>query len=388
MLSLITYFHNNYDEFHISEKDKQLLLNLDKEYGRCVKIYRTAWKCNFPTNTEKEYEKFINARKLGIKYFPQLKIEKNLDDIKEILIQFKNLLSQFRNIKCYLTQYYIERCRNYINRCKFILDPKNNINWYINDSNQTPSLENFYKALDTINKNPYKDISEDNRIHNANYALKYCKNKIEKLGFNGFVVKMKPNQIPRMSVRSEELALNISPDAKFSDIDLIGLFQHEIKGHCARRYYGAMTGLNLFIYGLRGANDLDEGIAIYNSLHNVKKQKPNILFNIALKTIIAYYLPQKDFCEIFDICEKLAPNLPTKKLFNTLIRFKREVEDCSILGGNGDDQSYFCGYQIIKNLPSDIRKKLTLFNIGPSHIKDINKFEKFFEINKFKPLLK
>jgi hypothetical protein len=192
--------------------------------------------------------------------------------------------------------------------------------------------------------------------------------------------------VPRMNVDIDK-TMNVNPNAKFSEIDIEGLKAHEVEGHIGRRYYGLKTGLNLFLMGLKWRNTLDEGLAIWNSLHKVSKVKPNVKFNIALKTIITYYLDKKDFCELFDMCKELAPNLPDESLFSNLLRFKREIQDCSLLGGNGDDQSYFCGYQIVKKMTDKERDDILKWNIGPDQIKDLPEIKKFFRLNKFKPLI-
>jgi hypothetical protein len=139
--------------------------------------------------------------------------------------------------------------------------------------------------------------------------------------------------------------------------------------------------------GLRWTNTLDEGLAIYNSLHKCSEVKPNVHFNIALKTIIAYYLDKKDFCELFDMCKELAPNMPDESLFTTIIRYKRELQDCSIIGGNGDDMSYFCGYQIVKGMNNKERDDILKYNIGPDQLPELPNIKKFLKVNKFPPLI-
>ena len=126
---------------------------------------------------------------------------------------------------------------------------------------------------------------------------------------------------------------------------------------------------------------------MWNSLNIVEEQKPNILFNIALKTIIAYKLNELDFYELFDYIHKLVPTVPESIIFKTIIRFKRELQDCSIIGGNGDDMSYFVGYQIVKNMTDSERDDILKYNIGPGQINDLPNIKKFFKFNKFKPLI-
>jgi len=369
----------------MSEEEKGRLVQLDAEYGRTMKIYRTVWQCNFPTNVDEQYKLFINSYKRGVEFYPILNIKKDKLKLKECQQNFLKLASEFRSLNCFLSPYYIKRCLEFARRAEFAIDPEPHMSWYVAISNQTPTMEETEKAKQVLYENPYEEPDESDRNINAEKALEFCKKHMKE--YDGFKVQMKENQIPRMSVRSEEFALNISPDAMFSEVDLEGLREHEIKGHVARRYYGAKLGLYLMVYGLEHANDFDEGIAVYNSLHHVSKRKPNILFNIALKTYICSMLPNKTFYEIFDICHKEFPEVPTKVLFSTIVRFKREIEDCSILGGNGDDQSYFCGYLKVKELDDETRDKLTHYNIGPEQFADLDDIIEFFNVNKFEPLI-
>ena len=141
------------------------------------------------------------------------------------------------------------------------------------------------------------------------------------------------------------------------------------------------------VFGLDEANDFDEGIAVYNSLHRVKIRKPNILFNISMKTYVASMIPNKTFYEIFDICHEEFPAIDTKVLFKTISRFKRELGDCSLLGGNGDDQSYLCGYLKVKDMTQKQRDELIRYNIGPNQLAELDDIKEFFAVNKFKPLI-
>ena len=74
-------------------------------------------------------------------------------------------------------------------------------------------------------------------------------------------------------------------------------------------------------------------------------------------------------------------------IFKTILRFKREIVDCSIIGGNGDDMSYFVGYQIVKNMTDAERDDILKYNIGPDQIKDLPDIKKFLKLNKFESLI-
>lgn len=370
----------------LNHEEKKKLLELDKEYGELVLMYRNDFNTKDISNMDSEFEKFMEARKKGEKYFPQIKlVGENKFYTDGILPRLKSLLVEFKNFNCFLSPYYIELIYAMIHTVEFSFDPKKHHLWYTSYRGQTPSLENLEAARKMLKENPYEVVDESDRNISGEEAAKIIQDYIDELGY-GWKVKLNDNMIPRMNVDINK-TMNVKPTAKFSKTDIEGLKAHEVRGHIGRRYYGLKTGLNLFLMGLLWRNTLDEGLAIWNSLHQVEKVKPNVRFNIALKTIIAYYLDKKDFCELFDMVKQLAPNMPNKTIFATIVRFKRELQDCSLPGGNGDDMSYFCGYQIVRKMTDKQRDDILKWNIGPGQLEDLPLIKLFFKYNKFEPLI-
>lgn len=369
----------------LTDEEKDKLVRLDAEYGRLQKLFRFSWNYNHPTNVDEQYDQFIEAYNNGIEFYPIFKTDKDIAALRECKDGFMRLASEFQKFNCFLSKYYIQRCLEFSRRAAFAINPKEHALWFVEKMNQTPTQEETAIAKKLLQEHPYKKPDKAARNINAERALKFCKKKMEK--YDGFKVQIKQDMMPRMGVSTKELSLNISANAMFSDIDLAGLNAHEIRGHVARRYYAAKTGLWLMVFGLDEANDFDEGIAVYNSLHRVKIRKPNILFNISMKTYVASMIPNKSFYEIFDICHKEFPAIDTKVLFKTISRFKRELGDCSLLGGNGDDQSYLCGYLKVKDMTQKQRDELIRYNIGPKQLAELDDIKEFFAVNKFKPLI-
>lgn len=367
----------------LTPEERERLLKLDKLYGDFCAKFKDDCDQTTLTNLDEEYKTFIKYQESGMKYFPQLK-RKPCHYTSQHIALGEYLLNEFNKFPCFLSKYYVELIQPMIQKIKFFMG-KIGPQWYTAYQAQTPTYEEYKLALQTLEENPYEIIGESDRKLDAKKAQELIQAHIDKRGYEWKVI-ITNDLIPRMSVRADK-TMNIRSDAKFSNVDISGLKAHEVDGHVGRRYYGLKTGLHLFQYGLLWRNDLDEGLAIYNSLHKVRKVKPNVMFNIALKTIIAYQLDKMDFCELFEFCKDLAPNLPDKALFTTIARFKREVEDCSIKGGNGDDQSYFCGYQIVKKLTDNERDDILKWNVGPGQIKDIPDIKRFFELNQFKSLI-
>jgi len=375
-----------YGRLELDPKKKKHLLELDEEYGKLVMMYRKDFNTKDVKNLDKEFDKFMKARDKGEKYFPKLKlVGENGFHTDGILERLKRLRDEFVNFRCFLSRYYLELIDAMVHTVEFSFDPKKYHVWYTNYRAQTPSYKEYHEAMKMLKKNPYEKIDEEEeRTITGKEAAEEIQKYIDEKGY-GWEVKLNKNMLPRMNVDIDK-TMNVNPKAMFSKIDIEGLKAHEVDGHIARRYYGYQTGLWLFVMGLQWRNTLDEGIAIYNSLHKVNEVKPNVKFNIALKTIIAYWLCEKDFCELFDFCKDLDSNIPDKALFTTICRFKRELQDCSIIGGNGDDKSYFCGYRIVKNMSDEERDDILKYNVGPDQIKDIPKIKEFIRVNKLRPI--
>lgn len=367
----------------LSAEDRKRLLELDAEFGDLIDCYRRDRNWKDVLNIDEEYEKFTNARKRGVKYYPQLKMHPNKFSENGLLNRLENLRREFMHFNCFLSKYYIDTISDFIVKVKYTMKKNENLpNTYFLDT--PPSLEMYELALKTIKENPYEPIGEDERTIGAKEAMKDLQKHIDKLGY-GWQIELSDELLPRMNVSTDK-TMRIKSSAKFSAEDLEGLKKHEIEGHIGRRYYGMKTGLNLFLYGLYGRNILDEGLAVYNSLHLVKKPKKNILFNTALKTCVVYNLNKMDFCELFEYVRSLSHNIPDEDIFKIVVRAKREIMDMRLPGGWNDDSSYFVGYNIVKGLTDEQRDDILKYNIGPDQIKDIADIKEFFKLNKFEPL--
>lgn len=368
----------------LNDRDRKTLMDIDREFGDVVCMYRADRNWKDVLNMDEEYNKFINARKRGMKYYPQLKMHPNKFSENGLLQRLEGLRTRVLNFNCFLSKYYIEAINDYIIKVKYTMKKNDNVpNTYYLDT--PPSLEMYELALKTIREHPYESVEDGTRDINAKTAQKELQKYIDDLGY-GWDIELNDEMLPRMNVNADK-TMRIKTTAKFSKEDIDGLEQHEIRGHIGRRYYGMRIGLNLFLYGLLGRNTLDEGLAVYNSLHKVKKQKKNILFNVALKTCVVYHLNKMDFCELFDFVRSLTDTMPDEKIFGVIVRAKREILDMRLLGGWNDDMSYFVGYNIVKDLTDQQRDDILKYNIGPNQIKDLPDIKRFFQLNKFESLI-
>lgn len=367
----------------LSSEDKDKLLKLDKLYYEFISGCKASYDDHNVANIDEQWEIFNKHLQTGVKYNPIFKLYPNTLNKYNIRLG-EDLIKEFRNFKCFLSEYYIQLINNQLTTAEFFMGLKS-ASYYMAKKNVVPSLENYQKALETVKNNKFIEPSKSDRNIPGDKAAKIIQNYIDSKDYH-WKVKLDDELLPRMSVRTNSV-MYVKPSAYFSKEDIEGLKRHEVDGHVGRRYYGLKTGLYLFLFGLPGRNTLDEGLAVYNSLHKVKKVKPNVMFNIAIKTVVAYQLDKMDFWDLFQYVKKIAPEFPDHKVFVMLARFKREVGDGSLLGGCTDDLSYFCGYQIIKEMTDQQRDDVLKYNIGPQQIKDLPKIKEFLKVNNFKSLI-
>lgn len=394
MISLSQYIKNTNNQLKLSDADKNKLLLLDKRYGDLCEKFWYEWDRTDCKNLDEEFEKFINARNSGQKYYPQLELVK--DNLTEDwLIKANDLKQEFLSFNCFLSKYYIENLDHLYKQVNMTLhkdDP-----YILAEYNRVmclPVSDKDYKfAWKLIKRYPYED-KRQSQPYRGQDVVSMMQSHMNKRGY-GFKVELNPYMIARQNVEPHNKTLHIKTSGYFSDLDVESLRIHEIDVHVAKRYYGFKTGLNLFAYGLKYANTLDEGSAINQSLHyNKFGVKPNLQFDIAIKTVIGRHIMEKDFCELYDM---LIDKITTEQnkdiiesiLFKNLCRFKRVLCDCSRPGGDGHGETdYLCGYQLVKNMSEQRRDDIIKYNIGPSHIKDLPKIKKFLKLNKFESLIK
>ena len=376
--------------FKLSEKDKEYLLELDKKYGELAIIFRKEFRAKNVMNLDDEFDKFIEHKRVGEKYFPKLELEQ-IESSIDIKAEFEELLAKFENFSSFISKFYIEKIKGFLNSIK--LSEKYKAMSESGDYGKKsmkkdrggsfPSLAEYNYALQIINDYPYEVVKKGVRDIDAEEAAKLFQKKIDELGYE-YKVKLVDGMLPRVNVTPEGI-VRVNPDAMFSMTDIEGLYQHELCGHVGRRYYGYQTGLNLFVIGLPESNTYDEGLAIWNSINNVKTPKPNIMFNIAIKAIITYHLYDMDFCELFDFIQDLVPNMSDKTLFRSIVRLKRGVGDRKIYGG-ALESGYFKGYNLVSVMTDEERDDILKYNIGPDQMDDLDNIKAFLEVNEFEPL--
>ena len=381
LLDFDNYILESKSIYKLDDETKSTLLDLDEKYHKLIEKFRTKYVAQTVENIKEEFDKFMNARKMGQKYFPQLEI-KNSEFDEKLYDSFTKLLDEFEKIKdkCYVAKFYLEK----IHAMRASLEQRKKIDEGTYEPGDNPVDKELYQeALKCVEENPYKkpDFDKD-RTKDSEEALEKIEDALDELGYD-FEVKIDTGMLPRMNVKMGKV--NINKTSKFSDEDIEGLIQHEIRGHVGRRYYGMKTGLWLFAYGTQSSSTYDEGLAVWNSLHKVKHKKDNVMFNIAMKTCISYLMYEKDFCELFDWLKKKAPEMTDYTAFKTVMRPRRKNKDCSIMSGE-PMTTYFRGYKMINDMDSKMRDDILYYNIGPDQLFELENIKEFLKVNKFKPL--
>lgn len=392
MKQLYDYLTESFDAMlKLSNDDKNKLIELDAKFNELADEYEKE-HIHFAnvTNSDEVVENILKAIKekkekydIGIKY-EKSKIE---DDkwcdkyIKEI----NDLKLQFIDLGCYLTKFYIYRINKIIEQILFfreyIKDPN-----YKGEVRNRPSKKMYLEAIKLLKENPFEDIKELEKkdedykqIYTPEQSKKILQKEIDKLGY-GWKVVIDGNMVPRMSVRPYR-EFRINANNKFSKVDLESLKVHEIAVHVARKYNALQSGLYLFIHGLKGNNVYDEGLAIYNSLNKVDKQKPNILFFICMKIVILYELHTKGIYSAYKKMKEIL-DVEDRRIALAILRASR-IYIYTPLGNYSTDEDYLDGYLRVKKMSEKDRERLLELPIGPDQLFELDTLEKFIKINKF-----
>lgn len=365
----------------LDKETKSKLLELDEKYHKLIESFRSRYVAQTVNNIREEFDKFMAAHKLGQKYYPQLEIDNSESDMK-MYDDFGKLYEEFESIKdnCYVAKFYLEKIHSMRNS----LEQRKELEDGTYESSENPVDKELYQeALEVIKQNPYKkpDFKND-RNKDSEECLEAIEDALDELGYD-FDVQIDTGMLPRMNVKMGKV--NVNKTARFSEEDIEGLIQHEIKGHVGRRFYGMKTGLWLFAYGTQSSSTYDEGLAVWNSLNKVKHKKDNVMFNIAMKTCVSYLMFEMDFCDMFDWVKKKAPGMTDYTAFKTIVRPRRRNKDCSILGGESMC-TYFRGWKMVNDMDNKMRDDILHYNIGPDQLFELENIKEFLKVNKFKAL--
>ena len=391
MTPLYLYIKDSY--LRLNEKDKETLLSLDKEYGELYREFWFKWDRTDCVNLEEEFDKFMRARKAGKKYYPQLKLVRDELD-EDWLMHARGLRKKIEGFNCYLSKFYIQNIDYMYAQADMTVHKNDPVKLRVcnNVMYRRCSLDNYNYAWKLIKEHPFRDVREEQPFRGPDVVSK-MKSHMDKRGY-GFEVLLNPHMIARQNVEPHNKTLHIKTDGYFSQLDVESLRIHEIDVHVARRYYGFKLGLNLMADGLLYRNTIDEGLAINTSLHfNKYGVKPNLEFDIAIKYVMGFHLFEYDFCEMFDYLIDKVKTEQNKDIidfviFKNICRFKRIVQDCKLPGGDSHGETdYLEGYRMVHNLTKSERDTLIRYNIGPGQIHELPDLKRFFELNKFEPLI-
>ena len=278
--------------WELSSQGRKKLLGLDREYNILVNKVNE-FNTNEISNLDDEMDKFFNARNDNRKYYPKLKLNYCPYDANGIIGELEKLLGKFENfMECYLSKFYIENIKYLIKYCQYFIDKKGNSKetW---KGMEIPEVM-YKKAIKLLKTCKYQSVRELETI-SVTKVIKMIEGEIEKLGY-GWEVELVSNLTNKIDINTPGV-VKVSQNAKFYKVEIDGLIEQYIRCGIGRKYYGYQSGLYIFIHGLKGANELTEGLA-YNGILGMEEPKPNALLNITLKYAIGYLKQSMGFYDI------------------------------------------------------------------------------------------
>lgn len=396
MITLSRYITESFDRYmELSKKDKQTLLKLDKKFHKYMEEFAHE-QVHFMNvaNLQEEVDRIVKKVERGEDFEVKIKPEKNKFEDEyfchRLSEAFQELRHEFTTLNCFLSKYYIELCEEKLRQIDFFatyykkknLKPK---------YNTMPSKRVYEEAVKILKKHKFQKVSRMDKKYQRNVSPEKSQKRLQKSIDDrglGWTVVIDDNMVPRMSVRPYR-EFRISRTNLFSEVDLQSLEVHEVEVHTARKHWGMQTGLYLFLYGLGGSNIFDEGIAIYNSLHKCKNQKPNILFYVAIKIVIAYHLYDMDALELFNYIKQLT-DAPDRVIAKQMVRVNRCMDNSILFFGTANfgsaDQDYLNGYMMVRDMTEEERQELIKYPIGPAQMYELDNIKKFLKVNNFEPL--
>lgn len=375
-------FLSLYFSLKISDKDIKHLKDLDIQYGKIFKSVDLDYNRKL-TNLKEEREIFFKHLEEDKRYNPIFKHESKKFNAVDLLKKAITLQNKFKVFESFLSPYYIENLQILIDFLNLITLDKNSQE-YVNkiyEMYPKPSQELLQQAEEMIkvNNKSYESNGDDNI--DAKEMQKRMKEVLQELGYHKWDVIIKNDMTARISVSDTDFQIHINKNSNFSERDFHSLVAHEIKTHVGRAYYGDKTGLNLFRIGLKDEIELNEGLAIFNSLQ-VKEPKPDVLFNICFYTLICGQVDKMDFYDLFQYGKKFIKDRD-KSLFAKISRLKRVCKDTSTLVGDTYHTCYLSGYLKVLNTDASERKNILKFNVGAKDYENIPKIKAFLTINGF-----
>lgn len=375
-------FLSLYFSLKMSNKDLEHLKDLDRQYGNIYKKVDLDYNRKL-TNLKDEREKFLNYLEGGKRYNPVFEHETKNFNTNDLLKKATTLKNKFKVFECFLSPYYIENLEFLIDYLNLIMLDKNTQE-YVNKIYELypkPSQELLQQAEYLIEENERVYINNQDKSIDAEEMQKRMQGILQELGYIKWNVVIKKDMTSRISVSDMNFQIHVNKNSTFSEQDFNSLVAHEIKTHVGRAYYGDKTGLSLFITGLKNEIELNEGLAIFNSLQ-VKEPKPNVLFNICFYTLICGQVDKMDFYDLFQYGKRYIKD-DDKELFRKVVRLKRVCKDTTVLVGDTYHTCYLSGYLKILNTDASERNNILKFNVGAKDYENIPKIKAFLTINGF-----
>lgn len=237
-----------------------------------------------------------------------------------------------------------------------------------------PNSENIEKAREILAKKPKKFPHENSKIDAKSAALEFQKT-FAKYELENFKIVFRDDLVAD-ALAGKSGTLFLRRDAKFSSERLRAMIAHEIETHILRGENGRAQKYEIFLRGLGGYLEIEEGLAIFNQNLLLKNAHEKQFWPV-LSFLAVAESAEKSFRGIFDFVKKLG--FDDERAWKTALKIKRGLVNSSEKGGFTKEAIYFSGLQKIQKFVDeggDLRK----LYVGKIKISDLAILAKISEI--------
>ena len=315
-----------------------------------------------PKNIGEEKDKFFQSIKKNEAYNPRfsyekINTEKNIDEWKSLKVMFLEVEDEF------VKDIYLQKIDELILLNKLLEKRGQDISKLSIDLFGEPN-EDILKLANSLAKLKF----EENRRLDVGEAVKKLQELVDVNGYDLTVEQGKMSSTALFLKSDGKVVLD--SDTIFSEGQIRSLFRHEVLGHY-RRYLNGKKSLNIFSIGLKGYEELEEGLAVNEE---VKINRVAPLASAAKKWLAVYHGMRKDFYETFTtLCDYVSE----EEAFKLTLRAKRGTS-----GNKGvftKDHSYLTGFLKLQEVDD---RDLSFGKFGYDHISCLKKVRKVWEFHK------
>jgi hypothetical protein len=181
----------------------------------------------------------------------------------------------------------------------------------------------------------------------------------------------KMNMVASASVMPSQRRLYLKRKELFSQRFIKRLKIHEIGTHAVRAENGRLQPFKMFVHGLGGYLETEEGLAVYNE-EQFGLLDNTVLRNYAGRVVAVSSATKSSFS---DVVEHLQQHFLKKQAVTLALRAKRGLSNGDMPGGFTKDMVYLKGYLALKKheAAGGDFKPLYVGKVGLQHLKLLEK---------------